>query len=190
MTVKPSSMKPVPKAKTAVTIVIVVALIGTGILFSTAGLTGMVAQPGLFGTNATMFSDLNLIAQFVFLVGLSIGYVLARKGDITAHQYLQTGMVLFNIVTTIFVMIVGYIDYVIPGMPENLSQAYGIVTTIHAVFGLLAIFCGIYLLLHMNRILPKRYRIKWWRKLMRLTFALYWFVGILGLGVYYVWFLI
>jgi uncharacterized membrane protein YozB (DUF420 family) len=134
-------------------------------------------------------SDLNLIAQVVLLLGLSLGAVLARQGNIAAHQYNQTGWVLFNIVLTIFVMLVAYYQYVIPGLPGNLSQAYSIVATIHAALGSLAILCGVYLILRMNQLIPKNWRIKWWKRLMRLTLALYWLVGILGLGIYYIWYL-
>jgi len=175
--------------KTAVTILIVLGIFGLALLFATAGMTGLVARPGFLGTEATMFSDLSLVAQFLLLAGLLIGYFFARRGNIEAHQYIQTGMVLFNVVIVFFVMIVGIIDYFLPEMPERFGSGYGIVTTIHGILGLTAIFCGVYLLLHMNRILPKRYRVKWWRTLMRLTLGLYWLVGLIGLGVYYFWFM-
>lgn len=189
MTVKPSAIKSAPRSKNAATLLIVLGVVGLSLLFATAGLTGLVAQPGFLGTEATMFSDLSLVAQFLLLVGLIIGYFFARRGNIEAHQYIQTGMVLFNVVIVFFVMIVGIVDYFLPEMPERFGSGYGIVTTLHAILGLATIFCGVYLLLHMNRILPKQYRIKGWRTLMRATLILYWLVGLIGLGVYYFWFM-
>jgi uncharacterized membrane protein YozB (DUF420 family) len=175
--------------KRNVTIFLVVMLLVSSICLALGGPTGVAARPGIFGTKANLFSDLNLIAQIILLLGLSLGAVFARRGNITAHQYNQTGWVLFNIVLTIFIMVVAYYEYVIPGMPANLSRAYGIVSTIHAAIGLLAIFCGVYLLLRMNQKIPKKWRVKWWKKLMQLTLALYWLVGIFGFGIYYFWYM-
>jgi len=153
------------------------------------GPTGIAARPGIFGTKANLFSDINLISQVVLLLGLSVGYYLARRGNIAAHQYNQTAWVLFNIVLTIFIMIVAYVEYVLPGLPGNLRHAYGLVSSIHAALGLLAIFCGVYLILRMNQWIPRKWRIKWWKKLMRLTLALYWLVGVFGLAIYYFWYI-
>jgi uncharacterized membrane protein YozB (DUF420 family) len=188
MTTKPKANEPSRKMKLTVTRCLVIILIGSGVFLALGGPSGIAARPGIFGTKANLFSDLNLVAQIVLLLGLSIGAVFARRGHITTHQYNQTGWVLFNIILTIFIMMVAYYEYVIPGLPGNLSQAFGIVSTIHAALGLLAIGCGVYLILRMNRLIPKKWRIKGWKRLMRLTLALYLLVGLLGLGIYYVWY--
>ncbi len=188
MTTKPQASGPSRRIKLTVTLSIVIILIGSSVFLALGGPSGIAARPGIFGTKANLFADLNLIAQFVLLLGLSIGAVFARRGHIATHQYNQTGWVLFNIVLTIFIMMVAYYEYVIPGLPGNLSQAFGIVSTLHAAFGLLAIGCGVYLILRMNRLIPKKWRIKWWKRLMHLTLALYLLVGVLGLGIYYVWY--
>jgi len=168
---------------------LVIGLIACSVFLALGGPTGIAARPGIFGTKANLFADLNLIAQIFLLIGLSLGMVMARRGNITAHQYNQTAWVLFNIVLTIFIMVVAYFEYVVPGMPGVLGQAYGIVSTIHAAFGLLAIACGVYLILRMNQWLPPKWRIKGWKRMMRLTLALYLWVGVLGLGIYYVWYI-
>jgi hypothetical protein len=74
-------------------------------------------------------------------------------------------------------------------MPGNLPTAYGLVSTIHGLIGLVAIVCGVYLLLRMNKLIPVRWRVPWWRNLMRFTIGLYWTVGVLGLAIYYVWYM-
>jgi uncharacterized membrane protein YozB (DUF420 family) len=180
--------QPVRRGKVFIALLFTILLIGTSVILAMGGPTGIAARPGIFGTKANLFSDLNLIAQIVLLLGLCTGAVFARRGNITAHQYNQTWWVLFNIVLTIFIMAVAYTEYVIPGLPAGLKQAHGIVSTIHSTLGLSAIFCGIYLLMSMNQLLPKRWRVKWWKNLMRLTLLLYVLVGILGVGVYYIWY--
>ena len=171
-------------------LLILVAVIGLSVFLALGGPTGIAARPGIFGTKANLFSDLNLIAQIILLIGLNAGAYLARRGNITAHQYNQTTWVLFNIVLTIFIMIVAYYEYVIPGLPVNLNRAFGLISTIHAILGLFAIFCGVYLILLMNRRLPKKWRIKWWKRLMQITLALYVLVGLIGIGVYYAWYVL
>jgi uncharacterized membrane protein YozB (DUF420 family) len=175
--------------KSSVALFLAVATLGSSVFLALGGPTGIAARPGLFGTKANLFTDINLIAQIVLLLGLGVGVIFARQGNIAMHQYNQTGWVLFNIILTIFIMIVAYVEYVVPGLPGNLRQAYGIVSTIHAALGLLAIFCGVYLILRMNQWIPKKWRIKWWKNLMRLTLALYWLVGVFGLATYYVWYM-
>ena len=169
--------------------IIALLLIAVAIFLASGGVTHNAERPGIFGTRANLFTDLNLIAQLLLLAGLCAGALLARKGNIPAHQYLQTGLVLFNIILTFFIMLVAYAEYVIPGMPAELSQAHGIVSTIHSILGLAAILCGVYLVLRMNRLLPKSLRIKAWKTLMRITLGLYLLVGLIGVGVYYVWFM-
>lgn len=189
MSAKNQASGPSRQTKRIIALALVISLIAFSVFLAFGELSGMATRPGIFGTKANLFSDLNLIAQLVMLLGLSVGMVLARRGHITAHQYNQTGWVLFNIVLTIFIMARAYYAYVMPGLPGVLGQAFGLVSTFHAVLGLLAVACGVYLILRMNQWIPPRWRIKKWKRMMRLTLALYLLVGILGLGIYYVWYI-
>jgi hypothetical protein len=188
MAAQTKTKAPVNDVKRVFTISLVVFLIASAIFLALGGPTHIARLPGIFGTHANLFSDINLIAQIVLLAGLTVGYFLAHQGNITAHQYNQTAWVLFNIVLTIFIMIVAYYEYVL--VPGEVSTLHGIVATIHAILGLLAILCGVYLLLRMNQLIPKRWRIRWWKKLMQLTLGLYLLVGVIGLGIYYVWYIL
>ncbi|MGE5223109.1 MAG: hypothetical protein ACM3PY_11780 [Omnitrophica WOR_2 bacterium] len=150
--------------------------------------SGLFTRPGFLGTRAQIYPDINLTAQFLLLLGLSLGVFFARTGHITAHQYTQTSMVLLNLVLAFSIMVQSFLRSVVPGLPGNLTTLTGLISTTHAVIGSLAILCGIYLLLRMNKILPRNLRIAWWESLMRLTFALYWIAGILGFLLYYAWY--
>jgi uncharacterized membrane protein len=175
--------------KTRLAFLVALAMIVLALFFGTGGTTGLAERPGLFGTQANLFSDLNLIAQILFLLGLSVGAYFARKGSIPAHQYMQTSMFFFNLVLTILIMVVAYTEYVAPNLPENLARPMALVSTIHGLIGVAAILCGGYLLLRMNGLLPQAWRISWWRSLMRFTFGLYWAAGLIGLVTYYVWYM-
>src|SRR5512141_1033516 len=188
MDTQPKAGEPSRELKWTVALSLLVILLGASAFLAIGGPAGLAKHPGIFGTQANLFSDLNLIAQIILLVGLSLGAVLARRGNIAAHQYNQTAWVLFNIVLTIFIMAVAFFEYIAPGLPGNFGKAYVLASTIHTALGSLTILCGVYLLLRMNRRLPKSLRISWWRGLMRLTLGLYWIVGLFGLAVYYFWY--
>lgn len=170
------------------TSILILSLVGLAFVLLSGNWTGLFARPGFLGTKALIYSDINLTAQFLLLIGLSLGVFFARAGNITAHQYTQTTMVLFNIVLAFSIMVQSFFRSVVPGLPRNLTTLSGFVATIHAGIGSLAIVCGVYLLLRMNKLIPRQWRISWWKPLMRLTFALYWIAGILGFSLYYVWY--
>jgi uncharacterized membrane protein YozB (DUF420 family) len=129
---------------------------------------GISVQVGFLGTRAPLLSDLNLVGQFILLFGLSLGVILARRGNYKAHQYMQTTMVLFNLALVLSIMVRSFSSNVVPGLPGKLKTVFGLITTIHAGIGFLAIAFGAYLLLRMNHLLPERMRIKSWKNLMRL----------------------
>jgi uncharacterized membrane protein YozB (DUF420 family) len=168
-------------------VVIFLALAFAAVFLVSGNLNGLAHQPGFLGTHAHLYSDINLFAQILLLAGMTVGFFLAHYGKIDAHQYNQTTWVLFNIVLTICIMIIRFSEDVISGLPANLQQAYAIVGIIHAVLGSLAIICGVYLLLRMNKLIPKAWRVPWWKNLMRVTLGLYLATGLLGVITYFVW---
>lgn len=180
---------PATPVKMAVAVIIGLVLIGTAVfVLVQRNATSLGGGQGLFGTRAGLFADVNLVAEVILLVGLMVGYGFARGKNIPAHQYNQTAWVLFNIVLTVFIMAAVFNIQVRPGIPDNLRDAYGLTSSLHAVLGTLTILCGIYILLRMNKLLPKALRISWWKNLMRITLGLYWLTGLFGLGTYYVWY--
>jgi len=50
-----------------------------------------------------------------------VGYGFARQGNIPAHQYNQTAWVLFNIVLTIFIMVVAFSRHL---LDRGLTRSY------------------------------------------------------------------
>ncbi|HLB49161.1 MAG TPA: cupredoxin domain-containing protein [Anaerolineales bacterium] len=201
MTNVPKPGTPSRNLKIAVAVVVGLVLIGASLfIIVQRNATSLGGGPGLFGTRAGLFADLNLLAEIILLLGLMVGFAFARIGGaqpnkenreawISAHQYNQTSWVLFNLILVIFIMALVFARQVVPGIPDNLRGAYGATSTLHAALGILTILCGLYLLLRMNRLLPRPLRISWWKNLMRFTLAMYWVVGLFGLGTYYVWYI-
>jgi plastocyanin len=134
----------------------------------------------LFGTRTT--ADINLVAQIVLLVGLWVGFVLARKKRFGNHANVQTTMVLANLVFIAFAMGISFYDYVIQGGTGDSVARWMIV---HGVLGTIAEVMGIYLIIRMRtKWLPKGWRIKNFKLLMRSTLALWTILVILGVVIY------
>jgi plastocyanin len=186
---RPKTAGPGGPVKIAVAVVIGLMLIGLTLFLVIIGPgRGFATGTGLFGTRASLFADINLVAEVLLLLGLTVGYGLARSGNITAHQYNQTLWVLFNIVLLMFIMLVSFSRQVVRGIPDELLRPYYAASFIHSALGGVTILCAIYLLLRMNKLLPKALRISWWKNLMRVTLGLYWLVGLFGLATYYIWY--
>jgi plastocyanin/uncharacterized membrane protein YozB (DUF420 family) len=134
----------------------------------------------LFGTRTT--ADINLVAQIVLIVGLWAGFVLARKQRFGHHANVQTAMVLANLVLIFFAMGISFYDYVVRGGTGDSVARWMIV---HGVLGTIAEVLGIYLIVRMRtKWLPKRWRIKNFKLLMRTTLGLWTVLVVLGVVIY------
>lgn len=134
----------------------------------------------LFGTRTT--ADVNLAAQLVLIVGLWVGFFLARRKRFANHANVQTAMVLANLVFIAFAMGISFYDYVIKGGTGDAVARWMI---IHGALGTIAELMGIYLIVRMRtKWLPKRWRIKNIRLAMRTTLGLWTVLVILGVVIY------
>src|SRR5712692_5609308 len=59
-------------------------------------LSGLEGSRGFFGAGP-LIADANLILEIFLVAGLSYGFLLARRGNIEAHQVNQTTWVILNI---------------------------------------------------------------------------------------------
>jgi uncharacterized membrane protein YozB (DUF420 family) len=149
--------------------------------------TGNWSSPGFLGPN-TLIPDLNLILQLLLLAGLTFGYWLARRGNITAHRYNQTAWVLVNAVLVALIMVRGMENAALDSAAD-LAKLHIWVPWLHATLGAATVACGLWLVLQMNDLLPKSIHIRGWKTLMRVTLVGYWLVALLGFAIYYVWFI-
>lgn len=136
-----------------------------------------VIMSGLFGTNASIQADLNLLLQILLLIILLFGYMRGKKktaDNLKAHGRVMTVLVALNALSILLVM--G------PSLLVNLEAAVGEgsaigfpLTLVHHSVGLIAEILGAVL------VFKKFGKVRTW---MRLTFTL-WFVAlILGIGFY------
>ena len=149
-------------------------------------LADMEGKPGFFGPGP-LIADANLILEVFLAVGLSYGFLLARRGNIDAHQVNQTTWVILNIGLIALVMAGSMQDVKIAKTADLADWRIG-VTWLHAAVGTLTALAGLWIVLQMNNVLPQSLCVAWWKNLMRAALAGYWLTALLGFATYYFWY--
>lgn len=144
-------------------------------------------QSGFLGTDAGLITDLTLIAEIIFFIAISVGVVAQRRGRYKVHDWIQTPVVLLNLLLIIFVMVTSFMEQsVVSTLPDRPGDAYYLVVAVHAGLGLVAEGLAIYALLAGHRLLPRKIgRLRYW---MWATFGFWAAAVIVGLATYYVWY--
>jgi len=137
---------------------------------------------------APLIPDVNLALEMLLVAGLTFGAWLARRGNIAAHRYNQTVWVLLNTVLVALIMVRGMENVALENL-SDLAPVHYWVPWLHAAVGTATVIAGLWLVLQMNGLLPRRLHVRGWKQLMRATLAGYWIVALLGLVTYYLWFL-
>ena len=135
-----------------------------------------------------LIPDLNLTLELLLVAGLTFGYWLAKRGNIAAHRYNQTVWVLLNAVLVALIMARGMENAAFEAA-SDLAKPHILVPWLHALLGGATVASGLWLVLQFNGLLPKPLHVRGWKTLMRVTLAGYWAVALLGLAIYYLWFL-
>ena len=169
--------------------VITAAVMIAGSLAWVAGisLAGLEASRGFFGAGP-LIADANLILEIFLVAGITYGFLLARRGNIDAHQINQTTWVILNIGLIALVM-AGSMEDVKIGKAAALADWRIRVTWLHAGLGTLTALAGLWIVLQMNNVLPRGLHVAAWKNLMRAAFAGYWLTALLGFATYYFWYI-
>ncbi len=147
---------------------------------------GKADMPGFFGLG-TLQADINLTLEVLLVAGLTLGMMLARRGNIEAHRISQTAWVLVNAALVALIMVPSIRTFKLAHLAD-LANIGNLVIVVHATIGTLTLLAGLWLVLQMNDILPARMHIRGWKTLMRATLAGYWAVALLGIATYRVWY--
>lgn len=149
--------------------------------------SGMEGSRGFFGLGP-LIADANLILEICLVAGLSYGFLLARRGNIEAHQVNQTTWVALNLGLIALVMAGSMQDVQIAKAADLASWRIG-ATWLHAAVGTLTALAGLWIVLQMNAVLPRSLHVKGWKNLMRAALAGYWLTAALGIATYYFWYI-
>jgi uncharacterized membrane protein YozB (DUF420 family) len=167
-------------------------VIGSLALAVTAGVViaiksaGKADAAGFLGPGP-LLADVNLVLEIVLVLGLTLGMLLARAGNIEAHRINQTAWVLVNTALVAFVMASSMASFKIASL-KDLADVGNAITVLHGLVGTFTFLAGIWLVLQMNDILPPQWHVQRWKALMRITLGGYWAVAVLGIVTYYYWY--
>ena len=153
-------------------------------------MTEFLHQPGFFGTNANMAADLTLSMSLLVMLILSFGFYLARKGRYEGHKWVQTSGVLFNVVLVLWIMLLPYRDFILRDQGGPREPIFYYVTMLHAGVGLLAFLLGNFVVLRAHKLVPKALQFNNYKLFMRTAYTLYFLTTLLGISVYYVWYVV
>jgi uncharacterized membrane protein YozB (DUF420 family) len=146
-------------------------------------------QSGFLGTNASLMSDLSLVAYiFIILPTLLAGYVFARnKQFVPYHQVAMTFVMALNWSFILFVMAASLQNSLQADTDEGLR--YQIFPLIHALVGLSGQILGTYLVIRMwfEEGIPEQFKVKDIKFYMRITLGLWLAAALLGIITYAWW---
>ena len=177
----------VPGKRRSATITAVVMVAGSLAWVAGISMSGLEGSRGFFG-RGPLIADANLVLEIFLVAGLSYGFLLARRGNIDAHQVNQTTWVILNIGLIALVMAGSMQDVNVSGTRDLASWRVG-VTWLHAAVGTLTALAGLWIVVQMNDVLPRGLHVPWWKNLMRATLAGYWLTALFGLATYYFWYI-
>jgi uncharacterized membrane protein YozB (DUF420 family) len=123
-----------------------------------------------------------LVAAVMFTIGL----VLAKRKNLVAHRWVQTTAASLNAVLVVFWMIRSFWLYTRPEIPSQLGKTVYAVTTVHAIVGAIGLLVGVFTILQGNGALPRGWRMKDLKPIMRTSYALYMLATLGGIAVYVV----
>lgn len=145
-------------------------------------------QPGFLGTGANRATDVGLVVMLLVAALFTIGFFLARRGRYEAHKWVQTTAGAVTLLVVLWLMVLPYREFVLPGLPERLSESFHGLTTLHALLGLAALPFGSFVILRGHKLVPQALRFNDYKTFMRVAYALYMLTIALGVAVYVVWF--
>ena len=151
-------------------------------------MTEILQQPGFFGTAANFIADATLVVMLIVALLFTIGAGLAHLHRYTAHRWVQTSAATLNAILVLWMMVLPFRDFVLPGIPDQVGERFYAVTILHAVVGAVALPFGLFVVLRGNGLVPNRLKFKNYKPYMRAAYTLYILTILLGVWVYFAWF--
>ncbi len=143
----------------------------------------------VFAPSAPELADLVAASEVALAAMLVAGMFLVRARHVRLHKYVQSAVVLVNLPIVLAAMLPQYLAHVLPDLPGDLGRPYYLLPTLAVFVGGAAEALGIFILLVAGtNWVPERWRFRRYKRWMRTELVLWWTVVILGLAIYYVWY--
>jgi plastocyanin/uncharacterized membrane protein YozB (DUF420 family) len=132
-----------------------------------------------------LFSTITLIVEILILAGLYVGFYYARRRKFRPHHAnIQASMVLLNLFLIVVIMVPGFNRFVIQG--GTTTGTVGTLMIVHALLGAVTEGVALYLVFSERfRVIPRNWRFKKLKRVMRIVLGMWTIVVILGIGIYY-----
>jgi uncharacterized membrane protein YozB (DUF420 family) len=145
---------------------------------------------GFLGTNANFAADMTLVLMLFVALLFSIGFIMARRKKFEVHRWIQTSAASLNAVLVLWLMVLPFRDFVVRDQGGPRPAIFYTVTMIHAIIGAVAFPFGMFVTLRANRLVPKALRFTNYKLFMRTAYSLYMLATLVGVAVYFVWFVV
>jgi len=146
--------------------------------------------PGFLGTSANFAADATLIFMIFTASLFSVGFYLARREKFEAHKWLQSLGTLLNLIMVLWLMILPFRDFVVRDSGGPREGIFYIITILHALTGFSATIFGLFVVLRGHKLMPKFLQFNNYKPYMRAAYGLYIAATLLGVCVYFVWFVV
>lgn len=140
-------------------------------------------RSGLLGTGASLGADIALLGSIAVAAALTVGAVLALRGQYEAHRWVQTGAAALNALLVLGIMIPALVA-VDPSENVGLPASAFLFMTGHEIVGAAALIFGLFVVLRGNGLVPRRLRFENYRPYMRWAYGLYMAATLIGVAVY------
>jgi plastocyanin/uncharacterized membrane protein YozB (DUF420 family) len=144
---------------------------------------------GFLGTNANVLQDISLVLGVLVALTLSVGVIMALRKRYTVHRWIQTTAVTLNVLQVLTIMVGSFFKSAAPGIPQKLGQTYYSSAVTHASVGLITLLFGTFVMLRGNELVPRALKFNNYKLFMRSAYGLYMLVTLLGVWVYYNWYI-
>lgn len=147
-------------------------------------------QPGFWGTKANFAADMTLTISLVVAILFTLGVIMAVKKRYEIHRWLQTGAASLNAILILWMMILPFRDFIVKDFMGARLAIFYYVTSAHAFIGFVGLTLGLFVVLRANnlKLIPKPLRFNNYKLFMRISYALYMLATLLGIWVYFTWF--
>ena len=153
-------------------------------------MTEFLHRPGILGTNANFAADMTLLMSIAVAILFSIGFYLARRGRYDIHKWVQTSGAILNIILVLWLMLLPYRDFIIRDTGGPRESIFYAVTSLHAIVGFFAFSFGNFVVLRGHKLVPRQLRFNNYKPFMRSAYGLYIVTTVLGVWVYWTWFIV
>jgi uncharacterized membrane protein YozB (DUF420 family) len=151
-------------------------------------MTELLHRPGFLGTNANFAADMTLVLMLLVATLFTIGFYMARRGKYEVHRWIQTSAATLNAILVLWLMILPFRDFVLRDQGGPRPGIFYYVTVAHALIGAVAFPFGMFVMLRANRLVPKALWFNNYKLFMRTAYTLYMLATLVGVFVYYTWF--